>query len=620
MPLLDGDRLIPHDPESREVRKRFFLPPILVIIAFSALFLRLWYLQIAKGGEYEYTSRMNRIRSVRVPAPRGMILDRGGRIIADNVPSYSAYVTPEDVKDLPATLKKAGEFLSIDNDSIKGVIEGAEGLQVFKPFLLKKELTWEELARLEVHNLMLPGVSVEWEPRRSYIYGTAASHLIGYVGEIDRAKLKALRRKKDVYRMGDFIGKAGVEERMESYLKGSDGAVMKKVDAFGRDVDVVEETQSYPGKNIFLSIDMDIQLTAERLLKDKAGSIIAMDPRTGEILAMANSPSFDPSLFAGGVAPEVWQKLASDPSHPLENKALRGVYPPGSTFKVITAAAALEEKLITPETTFHCPGWFRVGRRVFRCWKRGGHGDVDMRKAIVQSCDVYFYRVGQMLGVSRLAAYARRFGLGSPTGIGMGNEKSGLVPTPEWKLAQTATPWMEGETILNAIGQGYVLLTPLQLLNVYSAVANGGKLMRPLVIKRIEYMDGKPVEDFPPDVLGTVGIHEETLDFIRDALAGVVNEKGGTGGAAQLPDVVVAGKTGTAQVIRSRLYDKLRESEVPEDLRDHAWFVSFAPAHHPEIAVIVMIEHGGHGGATAAPLAGEIIRTYFHSREAGHAL
>jgi len=611
-----GDRLVPHDPESYQVRRRFTLPFLLIILAFVALFFRLWILQIVKGREYDYTSRMNRIRTVNSPAPRGMILDRKGRILADNIPSYSAYLYPEDAENLPSILKKVEKTLDVDAEEAQNKMKEAKGAQFFKPVLLKDGISWEELSKLEVQKFSLPGIRVEWKPRRSYSFGPLASHLIGYVGEIDERKLKDLRKE---YRMGDFIGKSGIEEKMEVYLKGLDGAVMRKVDAYGRELEVLDQTQAYPGKNVFLSIDSDLQHTAERLLQGKRGTIIAMDPRTGEILALANAPSFDPSLFASGVSPEVWQRLVSDPSHPLENKALRGVYSPGSTFKVITLAAALEEKLVTPETKLLCTGGLRVGKRLFRCWRRGGHGEVDLRKAVVQSCDVYFYRLARMVGIDKLAAYARRFGLGKPTGIGLGYEKAGLVPTSEWKLAQTAVPWVEGDTVLTGIGQGYILLTPMQLLEVYSAIANGGKLMRPLPVKKIEYTDGKPVEEFSPDVLGTVNVHKETLDFIRDALTGVVNDPGGTGAGARLPDVEVAGKTGTAQVVRSRLFDGVKESEIPEELRDHAWFVSFAPAQDAEIAVVVIVEHGGMGGRVAAPLAREMIRTYFELKEKDNA-
>jgi len=620
MYLLDGDRLVPHDPESKEVRSRFWFLYLILIVSLSALFLRLWYLQIIKGKEYEYTSQMNRIRTVKVPAPRGMILDRNGKIIADNFPSYSAYLFLEDAEDIAVTLGKAEKILGIGHKELSALVNSAKGPQFFKPLLLKKSLSWKELAMLEVQKNTLPGVRVEWEPRRSYLNGSAASHLIGYVSEIDALELKSLRGKRDHYRMGDFIGKSGIEGKMEFYLRGDDGALLKKVDAYGRDLEVWEEIPAYPGKNIFLSIDMDLQLSAERLLRGKSGSIIAMDPRTGEILAMANSPSFDPSIFALGISPVTWQELVSDPSHPLENKALRGFYPPGSTFKAIVAAAALQEKLITPETKFNCPGGLRVGKKIFRCCKRGGHGEVDLRKAIVQSCDVYFYKLGQMLGITRLASYARSFRLGSSTGIGLGNEKTGLVPTPEWKLAQTATPWVEGDTVLTAIGQGFVLLTPMQLLNAFSTIANGGKLMRPLVVKKIEYFDRKPVEEFSSDALGMVNVNKEYLEIIQEALAGVVNEKRGTGVAAQLEDVEVAGKTGTAQVVRSRLYEGFPDSEIPEEFRDHAWFVSFAPAKNAEIAVVVLVEHGGTGGSAAAPLAREMIRRYFETKDANNNL
>ncbi|MFQ5716155.1 MAG: penicillin-binding protein 2, partial [Nitrospinales bacterium] len=339
--------------------------------------------------------------------------------------------------------------------------------------------------------------------------------------------------------------------------------------------------------------------------------VVVMDPQTGEVLAITSKPSFDPNLFATGISRVNWQKLVRDEMHPLQNKAIDGQYPPGSIYKIITAFAGLEENVATPEAVINCPGRFRLGRGTYRCWKKSGHGRINIYRALVRSCDVFFYTVGHRLGIDNLARYAQEFGLGNYTRIHLNGEKPGLIPTTQWKLSAKGKPWLKGETISAAIGQGYNLLTPLQAANMMAAVANGGRLLRPYLVKRIEDPDGNVVEEYFPELVRQVNIRPENMELIRQALRGVVNDRGGTGYKARIRKITVSGKTGTAQVAAMKKGEKVDEEDVPYRLRDHAWFIAFAPFENPRIVVSVVVEHGGHGGAAAAPIAREIIKTYF---------
>jgi penicillin-binding protein 2 len=348
----------------------------------------------------------------------------------------------------------------------------------------------------------------------------------------------------------------------------------------------------------------------EDLLKGKIGAAVAMDPRSGQILAMASAPAFNPDLFASGICREDWINFLTTPFHPLQNKAIQGQYPPGSVFKIVTAIAALEEGVITPEETLHCPGFFRLGTKTYRCWKKGGHGTVDLRKALVESCDVYFYQVALRLGIDTLARYAREFGLGRRTGIELGDEKPGLIPTTAWKRQRYNEPWYKGETVVSGIGQGAILVTPIQMVNMISAIGNGGVLFRPQVIQRVEDAYGKSIEEYPSMVMQRVSVSEKTLQIIRDALRGVVEDPRGTGRPARIKGVSVCGKTGTAQAVKLEVSEEIGdEEEVPIQYRDHAWFVAYAPEETPVIAVAVLIQHGGHGASAAAPVARRIIET-----------
>jgi penicillin-binding protein 2 len=595
------------EPEGFRPRYHYFV--FAAVAIFLIFFVRLWYLQIIKEQEFRLLSENNRIRLIKIPAVRGMIMDRTGRVMADNRPSFNVMVTPEDVDDLRRLTDKLSPVLNLSPGEIRRTLKDPDR-PPFQSVAIKKDISWDELSFIKTHRLDLPGVEVQIEPIRTYPYDTVAAHVLGYVGEINRDEL----RKRKGYQMGDWIGKSGVEFMWEQYLRGIDGGRQVEVDAVGKEVRVLNEVPPVAGNNLYLTIDLDLQQYGEQLLEKRAGAIIAMDPLTGEILAFCSSPSFRPALFAEGVSTQEWEHLVSDPLHPLQNRGIQGLYAPGSVFKIVTAAAGLEEGVIRPDTSFFCTGIHYVGRRGYQCWRRGGHGAVRFYRGLVESCDVYFYNVGERLGVKKLSKYAEGFGLGRPTGIDLPDEKGGLVPTADWKRERLDEPWYAGETVSLAIGQSFLLVTPLQLLTLISAVANGGTIIKPLIAKRVEDVDHTILEEYPTKEISKVPISSETLGEIREALLGVVKEDSGTGRAARVNGLNVAGKTGTAQVIGLKGGERQRTEEMSYKSRDHAWFVAYVPADTP-FAVVVLVEHGGHGGSAAAPLAREMIRRYFYHRQ-----
>jgi penicillin-binding protein 2 len=599
-------------------RLRFQVVIYLVVSVFVVLLLRLWFLQIIRGESYRNLSENNRIRLEDIPPTRGIIYDRQGRILVDNRPAFKLALVPADVSDLEQTLGKLGRLLRVEKPQLEDKVKSAPRGAPFRPILLNRDMNRDQVAAVETHRFNLPGVMVQIEPRRSYEMPSFAAHLIGYLGEIEEAQLKEKRQQG--YKLGDYLGKYGVEMEWEAELKGLRGGRQVEADAAGRQLSILQEVLPEPGHNLVLTLDTQLQLRAESALEGKAGAIIAMDPTTGDILAMASSPAFDQNQFVRGFTPSEWQAIVDNPLHPLENKSIQGQYPLGSTFKPVVATAALAEGLVDPETTFSCSGEYQLGNQVYRCWKKGGHGQIALYQAVVQSCDVYFYQLGQKLGVDLMSAYARRYRLGSRTLIRLNNEAGGLVPTAKWKLRRFGVPWQKGEDLVTAIGQGFLLATPIQMGVFYAAIANGGKFLRPRVVLRVEDPDGGVVKNVSPEILGNLNLSPDTISFLQHALEGAVNEPKGTGRAAQLrgrlSSIKVAGKTGTAQVIRAPEDDEEEqdESQVPYEFRDHAWFVAYAPAEAAEIAVVVLVEHGGHGGSAAAPLARQVMEEYFKNR------
>jgi len=477
---------------------------------------------------------------------------------------------------------------------------------------LKKDVGRNTLGAIEVNKFDLPGIDIAINPKRHYLFSRSAAHLIGYLSEINASDLKSGKYKGT--RGGDFIGKFGIEKNYENYLRGTRGGQQVEVDATGRVIRVLDTVDAVPGKNIYLTIDQTLQITGEKLLKGKVGSVVAINPENGHVLVMASSPTFDQNDFVTGLSHEKWNALVKNPYRPMENKAVQAVYPPASTYKIVTAMAGLEEGVIDKDTTYHCPGYHKYGNRVYRCWKKGGHGTVDLAKALSESCDVYFYQVGEDLGVDRLAFYATACGFGKPTGINLENEASGLIPTAAWKKRKIGKSWIGGETLSLAIGQGYNLVTPLQLTAMVSAVANGGTLYKPILVNRIETADGQEVQKNKVVVAGVLPVKQETLDLVRKCLWGTVNDVNGTAYGIRIRNIEIVGKTGTAQVI-SRKQDEVEKEDGPRHHKAHAWFVAYAPADNPKIAVGVIVEHGEHGANTAAPIARAVIKQYLSSGE-----
>ena len=592
--------------EDFKERYRYFL--VALGIAFLLLSGHLWFLQTLRGRELRRMSDNNCIRIREQPADRGFLLDRRGNVLAQNRPSFEVYLVPEDLRGQPGVVAEIAQLLNLDPAEIEQKLKQSMRRAPFKPVKIKADIEWNELAVLESNRVHLPGLLIEVNPTRAYNYRALASHLIGYLGEVDEDDLREPREVP--YRSGALIGKSGVEYQWEPDLRGVDGGRQIEVDAMGREIRPLRSIESLPGNNLVLTIDLEVQRAAEEALRDHNGALIAMDPRNGRILAMVSKPSFDPDLFASSISPEEWKDLVENPAHPLQNKGIQGQYPPGSIFKIVTAIAGLESGVITPSTTFNCAGAFPYGNREFRCWKEGGHGPISLRRAIVESCDIYFYQAALKIGVDTIAHYAREFGLGRKTGIALPYEKAGIVPSSSWKKRRLGIPWYTGETLPLSVGQGYLNVTPLQQVTFMSAVANGGRLYLPQVVERVENMYGKVLKEFLPVETGRASVSAETLHFIQDALTGAVNEPHGTGAPAALRDIKVAGKTGTAQVIKMA-QDAKRGVSIPQRFRDHAWFAAYAPVKDPRIAVIVLVEHGGFGASAAAPIAKQVLEKFF---------
>ncbi len=584
---------------------------ICVLVAFVVLLLRLLYLQIVMGEEYLTLSLNNRIRLQSIDPPRGLIYDRNDQVLVENRPSFDVAITLKDARPVEKTIAKLADYIDIPSRELMLKLSSSKGISAYKPILLQQDIGRDALAAIEAHKYDLPGIAINVKLARHYLNVKDAAHLIGYLSEINSTELAG--GKYPGLRRGDFIGKFGAEKAFEKYLQGTRGGRQVEVNANGRVVRVLKTVAAKPGQNICLTIDYALQKKAESLLQGVAGAMVAMDPGSGRIVALASSPSFDQNFFASGMSHEQWDALISDPFRPMENKAIQGEYPPGSTYKIITAIAGLEEGVIDESTEFFCPGHYRFGNRVYRCWKRGGHGKVTIVKALAESCDVYFYQVGQLLGVDRLAWYAKASGLGSPTGINLGNESGGLVPTAAWKKKRTGISWQRGETLSVAIGQGFNLATPLQMVGLISAIANGGTRYKPMILESIKSADGRIVDRSKPQVIGKIPVSAHTLELVRKGLWEVVNSNRGTARGSRLADIEISGKTGTSQVISRKKDDTRPEEERPAHLRPHAWFVAYAPSTAPEIAVAVLVEHGEHGSSAAAPIAAELIKTFLRT-------
>lgn len=578
--------------------RRIVISIYIVIAIFCAFLIRLWDLQVINGEKYKKLAESNRLRVVESPAPRGIIYDRNDTPLVRNVESFDISFIREDLPKDRQALVALGRLIGLEpEDVMERIRRGGKGS--VEPVKLKQNASFKDVAVAEARRIDFPGLQVDVVVSREYIYGQLASHVIGYLGRLTLAQAKS-PEYNDVP-SESFVGQWGTEKNYDTLLRGTPGKKILEVDAVGKVIKDIGINDPVKGGDLKLTIDKSVQQEAEKNLLGSAGAVVVLDANDGEVLALASSPAFDPNLFARGINYRDWQGLLNDPQKPLLNRAIQGQYPPGSTFKIVTAIAALQEGLITDSSSVSCSGSINFGR-TFRCWKEHGHGsNVDLYRAIVGSCDVYFYEIGKRISIDKLARYAFDLGLGERSGIELEGEKSGSVPTTEWKLKAKKEKWYRGETLSAVIGQGYVTATPIQMARLVSAAVNGGKLYRPHILKDFSSENNTEKRiDFRP----------ENIYLVKRALAGVVADSGGTGGRARSKLVSIGGKTGTSQVIA------MPEKKIanPEEFKDHAWFVAFAPVDNPEIAVAVFVEHGGHGGSAAAPIAKNVIEKYFNCK------
>jgi penicillin-binding protein 2 len=621
---------IGNEEQIRFLQDRFKFIYGVLFIGVGVLLSRLFFLQMINGDQMRQYSEENRIKRVKIPAPRGMIFDREGKLLIDNRPAFYVNITPQYLKESgkpKEVIQKLSEVIKIPVEEIEKKLQKVSRQAAFMPVLIKDNLNRDEVAALETWKINMPGVQVEMGISRMNIAKDVGSNLYGYIGRISPTELPGLnqmhaRNSTRKYQLDDSIGKSGLEKQFEEYLRGIDGSELVEVDALGRSIQITkskgrvlaqnQEEPSIPGKNLILSIDQDLQMAAVKGFGEKQGGLIAIDPRNGEVLAMVSRPSFDPADLSRGVDADIWAKLISDENHPLRDKTIQDHFSPGSVFKAITAIAALEEGTITKDTTFSCGGSIMVGNRKVHCWKKGGHGSVNVVSALTHSCDVFFYRVAQKLkSVDDIAKYAMHLGLGKKTGIEVGREVPGLIPTEAWKKHRFNMDWSPGETLYVAIGQSFVLTTTIQLANAYASLVNGGTLFKPMIVKSIQNEDSKSIKENIPQILDRTNLKKETIDLVTEGLWGVVNAPGGTASWLRTPGLEFAGKTGTVQVFTQKaekIYQKCENLKFKQ--RHHGVFVGYAPIKNPSIVVAVFAEHACSGSHGAAPVAKEVIETY----------
>ncbi len=575
-------------------KKKALVIGVIIVVGFAALFFRLFFMQVISGSYFRRVADENRIQRFYQKSSRGMIYDRHHRLLAVNTPSFvvsftSYYLNQNEIDRISAEL--AG-ILDLPLDEVRE--KTFSSVQRLEPIVIDTDISRERALTIMERKASLPGVSVEIEPKRNYPLNNLACHVIGYVGELN---LDEYKDKRDLgYRIGDMIGKTGIEAHYDKLLKGDNGEKQIEISASGRQLRLLRETAPVSGNDLELSIDADLQRVTQDALAGNSGAAVVMNPRTGEVLAMASAPSFNPNIFLRPITRDEFQYLFRNKQRPLFDKVIQAQYPPGSVFKVVTMATALQEGFVIPEEKLECTGEYLLGtyNQIFRCWKKTGHGKISLMTAFAQSCDIFFYQLGLRLGVTRLANYARSFGFGSETGIDLPSEKKGIVPDRAWKKKAVKEAWYDGDTLNMCIGQGYLWVTPLQIASMMSAVANDGPYYRPQIVKRIISPQGEVYHDFFPEQLGEVQLDRKNWQLIKQGLEDAVRI--GTARQAYIQGLRVGGKTGTAQ--------------NPQGL-DHAWFACLAPVDNPQVVVVVFLEHGGHGGVAAAPIARHILEAYF---------
>ncbi len=603
-------------------KDRATLISYIITACFGLILARLWYLQVYKGETLHNYSIQNRLRKEVVWAPRGQVFSRDDQLLVDNVPRFDAILTPQFLQDKEETIKRLTKILSLGPDDIPKILKKNSNQATYRPIVIKKNISFEEVSQIETQNFDLPGVSVDTFISREYRDKEVGAHLLGYISEISQQQLPRLRERDAIdYRLGDFIGQFGIEEQLDKYLRGTNGHEFVEVDARGRRKRYIntdnlfkgiEDEKPISGMNVKLTIDRDMQLAGFNALEGKIGGIVAIDIDSGEVLTMVSRPSFDPSQFSRGITSEYWRSLINNKENPLRDRNIQEHFSPGSTFKAITGIAAFEEGVIDENTEVFCNGSYRLGRKVYHCWKKEGHGSTTLVKAIRESCNVYFQKAANRMDIDDISKYAKAFGLGARTGISLPREASGLIPTKEWKKKRFGVEWQAGETLSCAIGQSYVLSSTLQLAQAYGAIANGGKIYRPYVVKDIYSPDGELAKTFTPELLGQVKLkNAKTLKFIREGLYQVVNNPKGTAFYRRGQGIQMAGKTGTSQV-RSASADKVYQKceNMDFDSRHHGLFVGFAPYDKPKIAAAAIVEHGCHGSSAATPVVEAVVTQY----------
>ena len=607
--------------ESLLVKSRFIWASLIVFIVTGMIILRLWYIQVYRGQYYVEISERNRVRRIEIPVPRGVIYDRHGDVVIGNRPYFDLVYIPQYVNDKSATFKILSRLLHIPVSIFRKRIDLARGRPKFLPITLKKNLSLHEVSIIESNKIFLPGIEIRVAPRRHY-QSTTPPHMVGYLREIDSKTMKRFNEKnvENPYLPGDLVGKQGLEAKWESYLRGKRGFRLIQVDAFGRQSQMADfefpERPAVPGSDLELTIDLKLQEAVKNAFKGKNGAVVVLNPTNGQILAEVSEPGFDPAILQTGLSNEEWRRLTSNPFKPFLDKTTGGEFPPGSVFKPVVALAALQENIITPQTTYRCPGSFTLGDQTFACHDRSGHGIVNLRRAMMKSCDVYFYQIGVELGVDRLSQYARAFGLGKRLGVQLNMERPGLVPSSAWKQLVHRFPWTAGDTPSVSIGQGYMLMTPMQMVNLYAAIGNGGTVWRPYLVQRITNHFGEVVFHQRPQMLKRVAkVSQENLALMASYLQDVVMNREGTGKRAAVEGVTVAGKTGSVQVVS--LKKNRNQVDVSMKWKEHAMFAAFSPVIDPEIAVAVVSQNDkvGGGGKSAAPVAGKIIATYWQLKK-----
>ncbi len=580
---------------SKKIQISFYIIVGLSLI----LFFRVWQLQILEGQNYRELAENNRLRILKIPAPRGIIYDRNGIPLVKNIPSFSVYLSTQNLNRID--INSLSELLGLKKEDLEEKLNRHENK--FIPVKLKYNLTFEEVAKIEAKRSDFPGLFIETEGGREYPFGKLAAHVVGYLGRVTSSQLNnpSLRH----FPPDALVGQWGAEALFDEELRGIPGERVIEVDALGRELRLLREKQPVKGKDIELSIDINVSKAVANAFGDRVGAFVAIKPDTGEILALESLPSFDPNVFSKGLKKDEWKSIVEDKRNPMLNRAVQSQYPPGSIFKIVTALAALEEGIIDPNTKINCTGGINYGKWRFGCWKKEGHGPVDLYKAIVVSCDVYFYEIGKRLGIDKIHKYAVDMGLGNETGIELMpiKEKKGLIPTVEWKKTKKNQPWYLGDTFISAIGQGFVTITPIQAALMTSTFSNGGHIHKPTILKNgFKEKEGALNSQ-------TIEIKQEHVRFIKKALFDVVNSVDGTAKTAKSNIISIAGKTGTAQVVGKK------KGLIGGRFSDHAWFVAFAPVDKPEIALSVFVEHGGSGGGAAAPIAKQAIEAYVISKK-----